>query len=161
MLESVVLMGAAAHHAASVGFRLLIDERGTAGRPPVSRALPFVVVQLVLWTACVLLALYVTAIGAHGMFHADPLDAPAMAPFALPGGVAAFATVALAAIPTAGRRSSAMVDALLSAVPTVLVLWVALNAPGTDVGRLDAIAGIATVPLLCVRALAQLGRSIN
>lgn len=159
VLESVILLAAASHHVASIGFRLLTQENeGAQIRSRAGDAL-FSALQLILWTCCLLLALCVMALGAHGIFHADPLDAIAMAGFALPGAVAAVTTCALASWSARTNAGSGKADALLSGVPTVLALCVAFSELGANAGRVDALAGLALVLMLCVRTLAHLGRA--
>lgn len=120
----------------------------------------FSAVQVILWICCVLLAVRVTALGAHGVFHAEPLDHAAMAAYAAPGAIAAVTTAALTCWPVhAGLGAKA--DAFLSAAPTVIALCIAIGAAGIDAGRVDALAGLAVVLLLCVRTLIYVGRSLD
>ncbi|UVW30512.1 hypothetical protein [Massilia sp. H6] len=161
VLESVILMGAASHHVASIGFRLyskeMADEQTRSGAGDAM----FSAVQLILWTCCLVLAICVTAQGAHGLFHAESLDAMAMAGFAAPGAVAAGTTAALTRWSVHGGHGSDRVDALLSAVPTVAALCVAFGDLGADAGRLDALAGLAIVLMLCARTVIYLGRALD
>lgn len=161
VLESVVLMAAASHHVASIGFRLYSKEiTDELARSRAGDAM-FSVVQLILWTCCVVLAICVTAQGAHGLFHADPLDAMAIAGFAAPGAVAGATTAALTHWSVHERCASGMADALLSALPTAAALGVAFSGLGADAGRLDALAGLAIVLMLCARSLIYLGQTLD
>lgn len=120
----------------------------------------FSAMQLILWTCCVLLAICVTALGAHGVFHAEPLDYAAMAAYAAPGAIAAVTTAARTCWPVhAGLGAKA--DAFLSATPTVIALCIAIGAAGVDAGRVDAFAGLVVVLLLCVRTLIYVGRVLD
>ena len=161
VLESVILMGAALHHVASIGFRLYLKDMADEKTPLRAGDPMFSAVQLILWTCCVVLAIYVTAQGAHGLFHAESLDAMAMAGFAVPGAVAAATTAALTRWPVHGSHGSDRADALLSAVPTVAALCVAFGALGAEAGRLDALAGLSFVLMLCARAVIYLGRALG
>lgn len=161
VLESVVLMAAASHHVASIGFRLYSKEiTDELARSRADDAM-FSVVQLILWTCCVVLAICVTAQGAHGLFHADPLDAMAIAGFAAPGAVAGATTAALTHWSVHDRCASGMADALLSALPTAAALGVAFSGFGADAGRLDALAGLAIILMLCARSLIYLGQTLD
>lgn len=160
-LESVILIAAASHHVASIGFGLHIKESDGAQTRSRSGNALFSAVQLILWTCCLLLAICVTALGAHGIFHADPLDAILMARFAAPGAVAAVTTCALASCSVRAGAASGKTDALLSGVPTVLALCVAFSGLGTDAGRLDALAGLGLVLMLCARTVIHLGRALD
>lgn len=161
VLESVVLMAAASHHVASIGFRLYSKEiTDELARSRAGDAM-FSVVQLILWTCCVVLAICVTAQGAHGLFHAEPLDAMAIAGFAAPGAVAGATTAALTHWSVHERCASGMADALLSALPTAAALGVAFSGLGADAGRLDALAGLAIVLMLCARSLIYLGQTLD
>jgi uncharacterized membrane protein YhaH (DUF805 family) len=161
VLESVVLMGAASHHAASIGFRLLLDNKNAGqSRIRLSDAL-YSLVQLIIWTCCLLLTICVTAMGAHGIFHAEPLNALAIASFAIPGALAAATTTALALrLGYAGCRRRA-VDAMLSGVPAVLAFCVAFSQLGGEKGKLDALAGLSIVLILCTRTVLHLGRILD
>lgn len=161
VLESVILIAAASHHAASIGFRLLVAEsEGAQTRSRASDALCSAV-QLILWGCCLLLAICVMALGAHGMFHADPLDAISMAAFAAPGVVAALTTFALVNWSVRATASGGAADALLSGVPAVLALCFAFSGLGTDAGRLDALAGLGLVLMLCARIVIYPGRALD
>jgi len=61
----------------------------------------------------------------QGLFHAEPLDAMAIAGFAAPGAVAGATTAALTHWSVHERCASGMADALLSALPTAAALGVA------------------------------------
>ena len=161
VLESVVLSAAASHHVATIGFRLLIREKqeeqiwfGT-GEPMLA------VVQLILWTCCVLLTMCVTAAGAHGLLHAEPLDAVAITGFAVPGVAAAATTAVLTCRAGHACYGGDKVDALLSVAPTSAAICVPFVGLGAEGGRLDALAGLALVLLLCTRTLLHLGRTLN
>lgn len=162
VVESIILMASASHHLASMGLRMLIrNEQNDRPRRRLSGGvLPSV--QLILWTGCLLTAfLVVTAKGVHGLFHAEPLDLLAMAGFAVPGVVAAVTTAALAYGSVSTGQSSGRADALLSAMPTAIALLVASSNIDIDVGRMDALAGLALVLMLCLRTLIQLGRALD
>jgi hypothetical protein len=160
LLESVVLIAAASHHGASIGFCLLIRERNVGHPRSSSCDLMFSAVQLILWIGCVLLATYVTALGAHGVFHSTPLDHAAMTVYAAPGAIAAVTTAALTCWPVqAGPGAKA--DAFVSSVPTVSALCIAAGGAGIDAGRVDAFAGLAAVLLLCVRTLIYVRRVLD
>lgn len=160
LLESVVLMAAVSHHVASIGFSLLISEQRVEQPSSWPGDAIFSAVQLILWTCCVLLAICVTALGAHGVFHAEPLDHAAMAGYAGPGAIAAITTAALTCWPVhAGLGAKA--DAFLSATPTVIALCIAVGAAGIQAGRFDAVAGLAVVLLLCIRTLIYVGRALD
>ena len=161
ILGSVILIAAASHHVASIGFRLLIEEgEGVQTRSRSSDALNSAV-QLILWACCLLLTMCAMAFGAHGMFHADPLDAISMAGFAVPGAVAAVTTCILASWSVRAKASRGKADALMSGVPTVLALGAAFSELGADAGRLDALAGLGLVLMLCARVLIHLGRVLD
>ncbi|TXF98393.1 hypothetical protein [Massilia sp.] len=121
----------------------------------------FSAVQLILWACCVVLAIVVTAQGAHGLFHVESLDAMTMAGFAAPGALAAATTAALTRSSAHVRGGSDRADALLSAAPTAAALGIAISGLGADAGRLDALAGLAIVLMLCVRTLIYLGRTLD
>jgi len=160
LLESVVLMAAASHHVASVGFALLISERRAEQTHSWSGDAMFSAVQLILWTCCLLLASRVAALGAHDMFHAKTLDYPAMAVYAIPGAIAAVTSAALVRSSVHnGLRMKA--NAFLSALPTVSALCIAAGAAGVGAGRVDALAGLAIVVLLCIRALAYVADTLD
>ena len=161
VLESVVLMGAASHHTASIGFRLLLDNKN-AGQSRIRTGAPlYPLVQLIIWTCCLLLTICVTAMGTHGMFHAEPLDALAIAGFAIPGALAAATTGALALrLGYAGRRGRE-VDAMLSGVPAVMAFCVEFSQLGGEAGKLDALAGLSIVLILCARTVLHLGRILD
>lgn len=161
VLESVILIAATSHHVASIGFRLLIDEgEGAQTRSRSSDAM-FSAVQLILWTFCLLLMICVTALGAHGIFHVDPLDAISMAGFAVPGAVAAVTTCALANWSVRTTAGNGRADAVLSALPTVLAIGVAFGELGAHAGRLDALVGLGLVLMLCARIVIYLGRVLD
>jgi hypothetical protein len=160
LLESVVLMAAGLHHGASIGFWLLSRERKAAHPHSLPGDAMFSVVQLILWACCALLAICVSALGAHGVFHSEPLDHAAMAVYAAPGAIAALTTAALTCWPVqAGLGAKA--DAFVSSVPTVSALCIAVGGAGIDAGRVDALAGLAAVLLLCVRTLIYVGRILD
>ncbi|MFC5510431.1 hypothetical protein ACFPOU_04720 [Massilia jejuensis] len=161
VLESVVLMGAASHHVASSGFRLYSKEMTDELPRSRARDAMFSAVQLILWTSCVVLAIFVTAQGAHGLFHAEPLDAVAMAGFAAPGAFAGVTTAALTSWAVHDRCGSDRADALLSAAPTAAALGIAFSGLGADAGRLDALAGLAIVLMLCARTLIYLAQTLD
>ena len=69
VLESVVLMGAASHHVASIGFRLNSEEMTDELNRSRARGAMFSAVQLILWACCVVLTIVVTAQGAHEDFR--------------------------------------------------------------------------------------------
>ncbi|MFC3458396.1 MULTISPECIES: hypothetical protein [Massilia] len=161
VLESVVLMGAASHHVASIGFRLTSKEMTDELTRSRARDAMFSAVQLILWACCVVLAIVVTAQGAHGLFHVESLDAMTMAGFAAPGALAAATTAALTRSSAHVRGGSDRADALLSAAPTAAALGIAISGLGADAGRLDALAGLAIVLMLCVRTLIYLGRTLD
>lgn len=160
VLESVVLMGAASHHVASIGFRLNSEEMADELTRSRARDAMFPAMQLILWACCVVLAIFVTAQGAHGLFHAEPLDAVAMAGFAAPGALAGATTAALTSWSVHGCGSG-IADALLSAAPTAAALAIAFSGLGADAGRLDALAGLAIVLMLCARTLIYLGQTLD
>lgn len=161
VLESAVLMGAASHHAASIGFHLLLNEKNNEQNRIKSSDAMFSVAQLFIWTCCLLLAICVSAMGAHGLFHAEPLDVVAIAGFAAPGALAAAATCLLAwrAGDAWGRRRKA--DALMSGAPAALALCIAFSQLGTEAGKLDAIAGLSAVLMLCARTVIHLGQALD
>jgi uncharacterized BrkB/YihY/UPF0761 family membrane protein len=161
VLESVALMGTASHHVASIAVRLLSNDRHADRGRSNARETSLIVVLLLLCTTCLLLALYVTALGAHGMFHVETLDTRAIAVFLVPGVVAALTTAALALWSDRNPRNSVRADALLSAAPTALVLFIAFSAFGPYAGRLDALGGLVIVLMLCLRLLVQLGRAFD
>ena len=161
VLESVVLMGAASHHVASIGFRLNSKEMADELTRSRARDAMLSAVQLILWACCVVLAIFVTAQGAHGLFHAESLDAVAMAGFAAPGTLAGATTAVLTSWAVHDRRGSDRADALLSAAPTVAALGIAFSGLGTDAGRLDALAGLAMVLMLCARTLIYLRQTLD
>jgi hypothetical protein len=161
VLGSVVLMAAASHHLASIGFRLHGKERvddKIRSRPDEAM---FSAVQLVLWTCCLLFAMSAAALGAHAVFHSDSLDAMAMASFVAPGTVAAATTAALAYWPACATHRSGKADALLSAAPTAFALVFSFSVLGADAGRLDGLAGLAIVLMLCGRTVIYLKRSFE
>ncbi len=160
-LESIILLAAASHHLASIGFQLRINENGGAPTRSRSDDALFSVMQLILWTCCLLLTTYVIALGAHGVFHADPLEVVEMARFAAPGGVAAITTFALVSWAVRANAASGKTDAFLSAVPTVLSLCFAFSKLGANAGRLDALAGLGLVIMLCARTLVHLGQALD
>jgi len=155
LLESVVLMAAAVHHVASIGFSRMIEEGPDKQHRSRSNDAMFSVRQLVLWTCCVMMAIYVTATGAHGVFHPELLNAAAIAGFAAPGAVAA-ATTGVLACWSAHPGRVGRADALLSAMPTAAAFCI---ASGT--ANLDALAGLALVLLLCVRTVLCLRRTLD
>lgn len=161
VLESVVLMGAASHHVASIGFRLNSKEMADELTRSRARDAMFSAVQLILWACCVVLAIFVTAQGAHGLFHAESLDAMAMAGFAALGALAGATTAALTRWSVPDRCRTARADALLSAAPTAAALGIAFSGLGADAGRLDALAGLAIVLMLCARTLIYLGQTLD
>jgi len=156
VLESVVLMAGAAHHLASIGSRLSVEENLDKHLRFRSASAATSVMQLGLWTCCLLVAIYVTALGAHGLFHVEPLDVGAMAGFAAPGTVAAATTAVLACWSVHAAAGIDRADALLSAAPTATALGIALCELGANAGHLDALAGLALVLLLCARTLLYL-----
>jgi hypothetical protein len=161
VLGSVILMAAASHHLASIGFRLYHKEsvdNKIRSRPDDAM---FSGVQLILWTFCLLFAMSAAALGAHAVFHSDRLDAMAMSSFAAPGTVAAATTAVLACWPVCAANRSGKADALLSAAPTALVLTFAFGAQGADAGRLEGLAGLAIVLMLCGRIVIYLRRSFE
>lgn len=160
IVESVILVAAASHHAATIAFRLLSIERLAEQRKPRVEA-AFSVVQIALCMCCLVLVLFVTAMGTHGIFHRDAPDAMALASFALPGLLAIVTTAGLAyGLARAGENVS-MADAALSAVPTALAFGVAFCDFGIAAGMLDALAGLVAVPVLCVRTAINLGQTLN
>ncbi|MDN4059208.1 hypothetical protein QPK31_13355 [Massilia sp. YIM B02769] len=161
VLESVVLMGAASHHAASLGFRLLFDNKDAGQSRIRSGDALCSLVQLFVWACCLPLAICVTAMGAHGMFHAEPLNALAIAGFAIPGALAATTTAALALRPGGPGRRGRAVDAMLSGAPAVLAFCVAFSPLGVEAGKLDALAGLSIVLMLCARTVLHLGRILD
>lgn len=161
VLESVVLMGAASHHAASIGFRLLLDNKNAGQSRIRSGDALYSLAQLIIWACCLLLAICVTAMGAHGMFHAEPLNAQAIAGFAIPGALAATTTGTLALRPGDAGRSGREVDAILSGAPAVLAFCVAFSQLGGEAGKLDVLAGLSIVLMLCARAVLHLGRILD
>lgn len=161
VLESVVLLGAASHHAASIGFHLLLNEKGEEQNRIKSNDALFSVTQLVIWTCCLLLALCGSAMGAHGLFHVEPLDALGIAGFAAPGALAAATTGVLAwRNGDAGGRSR-KADALMSGAPAALALCIAFSPLGAEAGKLDAIAGLGLVLMLCARTLIHVGQALD
>lgn len=161
VLESVVLMAAAAHHLASMGLRLSVEESSDEQPQSRSGSAAASLMQLGLWTCCMLLAICVTALGAHGLFHAEPLDVAAMAGFAAPGAVGAATTAVLACWAVHAGRGIDRADALLSAAPTVTALCIALTELGAGAGSLDALAGLLLVLLLCARTLLYLRAALD
>lgn len=161
VLESVVLMGAASHHAASIGFRLLLDNKDAGQSRIRSGDALYSLAQLIIWACCLLLTICVTAMGAHGMFHAEPLNALAIAGFAIPGAVAAATTGALALRPGDAGHRGREVDAMLSGAPAVLAFCVAFSQLGGEAGKLDALAGLSIVLMLCARTVLHLGRILD
>lgn len=158
LIGSVVLMSAASHHVATIAIRVVEggpDQPSTFknGTATLSNA------QLILWMGCVLLAMFATALGAHGLFHAKPLNALAMAGFTVPGVVAATTTAVLAFRTNQACDKAGRVDAFLSAVPTTTAMCVSFVGLGTKAGRLDALAGLALILLLCARALIYVRRT--
>lgn len=155
IVESVTLVAATSHHAATILFRLLFIERRTEqARPGIEVA--YSVVQIVLCLCCLVLGLIVIAMGTHRIVHASSLDVMAMAGFALPGALASATTIGLAYGPVEAGDSDDKADALLSAAPIALVLGVAFCDLGVNAGRLDAVAGLAAVLVLCVRTVINL-----
>lgn len=159
IVESIILVAAASHHAATIAFRLLSIEKLTMQtRPRTEVAFP--VAQIALCMCCVVMILVAIALGTHGIFHGESLDAVAVAAFALPGSVAIATTAGLACGPArAGAPSRA--DAVLSAVPTALAFGVAFCDFGISAGRLDALAGLVAVLVLCVRTVINLGQTLD
>lgn len=160
-LESVVLMGAAAHHLATIGIRLLTAEpRNEQSQTPRDNIM-FSIVQIVLWTCCMSLAVYVASRGAHGIFHAKHLNAIAVLSFAMPGVLGGLTTAALIRRSVHPGRFTDKADALLSTAPSALVLCVAGGALLVDGGKLDAIVGLAIILMLCLRTLVCLARALD
>lgn len=160
-LESVVLMGAASHHLATIGIRLLTAEQRNEQSQTPRDNIMFSIVQIVLWTCCMILAVYVASRGAHGMFHAKYLNAIAVLGFAMPGVLGGLTTAALIRRSVYPDRCTEKADAVLSAVPSALVLCVAGGALLVDGGKLDAIVGLAIILMLCVRTLVCLARALD
>jgi len=161
LLESVVLMAVAVHHVASIGFSRMIEEGPDKQHRSRSSDAMSSVRQLVLWTCCLMMAIYVTATGAHGVFHPELLNAAAIAGFVAPGAVAAATTGVLACWSAHASRGVGRADALLSAMPTVAALCIASAEPGIGTANLDALAGLALVLLLCVRTVLCLRRALD
>lgn len=161
VLESVVLIGAASHHVANIGLYLLVNQENEEQTRIRSSEALFSVVQLIIWTCCLLLAMYVAAMGAHGIFHAEALDGGAIVSFAVPAALAAVTTGVLAWRGGDPGRTSRMADALLSGAPPVLALFVAFSRLSLDAGKLDALVGLATVLMLIARTAIHLGRALD
>lgn len=161
VLESVVLVAAGAHHLAGLGFRMLMKQRCQEALVSNSRASGFALAQVLIWTCCVLLAMYVIAMGAHGVFHAEALASAALAAYAVPGLAAAATTAVLAGQSRRAGLKLARADAWLAATPSALALGVAFGAPAAQVGMFDAAAGLVAVLLLCTRSLFHLARAMD
>lgn len=159
IIESIILVAAASHHVASLGFRLLSEEKEDEETRSNSADAAFLAIQIVLWTSCLLSVLSVTAMGAHGLFHAEPFDVVTMAAFAAPGIVAATTTAGLAY--GLGDCHGGKADAFLSMAPTALAVGVAFSGIDDGVGRLDALAGLAAIVMLCVRTVLHLVRELD
>jgi len=160
IVESIILVAAASHHAATIAFRLLSIEKLTKQtRPGIEVA--FSVVQIALCMCCVVMVLVAIALGTHGIFHGESLDAVAVAAFALPGSVAIATTARLACGPARAGAAPSRVDAGLSAVPTALAFGVAFCDVGIAAGRLDALAGLLAVLVLCARTVINLGQTLD
>ena len=161
LLESVVLVACAAHHLAGIGFRMLLGAAWQESIRAVRRLPTFAVMQVVIWACCVLLAVGVAAMGAHGIFHADSLAPRQVAVYALPGVAAAVTTAALVCQARRVGMIHAGIDAWLAAAPVALGFAVAFGAPQAQAGAIDAGAGLAIVLLLCVRALVHMGQALK
>lgn len=160
IVESVILVAAASHHAATIAFRLLsIEKLAMQTRPKTEVA--FSVVQIALCMCCVVMVLVVIALGTHDIFHGESLDALAVAAFALPGSFAIATTAGLACGSARAGEDPSRADAVLSAVPTALAFGVAFCDLGIAAGRLDALAGLVAVLVLCVRAVINLGQTLD
>lgn len=160
-LESVVLMGAASHHLATIGIRLLTAEQRNEQHQTPRDNIMFSIAQVALWTCCMSLAIYVASRGAHGMFHAKHLNAIAVLGFAMPGVLGCLTSAALVRRSVNPGRYIDKADALLSAVPSALVLCVAGGALLVDGAKLDAIVGLAIILMLGVRTLIYLARALD
>lgn len=160
IVESVVLVAAASHHAATIAFRLFSMERLAEKRGPKAEA-AFSVVQIALCMCCLILVLFVTAMGTHDIFHRKALDAMALAGFALPGLLAIVTTAGLAYGLARAAEAFSMADAVLSVLPTTLAFGVAFCDFGIAPGMLDALAGLVAVPVLCVRTAINLDQTLN
>lgn len=160
IVESVVLVAAASHHAATIAFRLLLIESLAEQRKPRAEA-AFLVVQIALCMCCLILVIFVIALGTHGIFHREAPDAMALARFAMPGLLAIVMTAGLAYGWARPGEDVSMADAALSAVPTALAFGVAFCDFGIAPGMLDALAGLVAVAVLCVRAAINLGQTLN
>ena len=160
IVESVILVAAASHHAATIAFRLLSIEKLTKQTRP-KTDVAFSVVQIALCMCCVVMVLVVIALGAHGILHGEALDALAVATFALPGSVTIATTAGLAFGPAHAGEDPSRADAVLAAVPTALAFGVAFCNLDIAAGRLDALAGLLAVLVLCARAVINLGQTLN
>lgn len=161
VLESVILIASATHYLAGIGFRMLIRERCQETAMTASRAFRFAAVQVMIWTCCLLLMLCVAAMGAHGVFHTEPLALRHLGAYAAPGVAAALATAAYIRQSRQAGLNHAALDAWLAATPSAIAFGVAFWAPHAQAGVFDAVAGLVVVLLLCVRALMHLGRAFN
>lgn len=160
IVEGVILVAAASHHAATIAFRLLsIEKLAMQTRPKTEVA--FSVVQIALCMCCVVMVLVVIAPGTHGIFHGESLDALAVAAFALPGSFAIATTAGLAFGPARAGEDPSRADAVLAAVPTALAFGVAFYNLGIAAGRLDALAGLLAVLVLCARTVINLGQTLD
>jgi len=160
IVESVILVAAASHHAATIAFRLLLIESLAEQRKPRAEA-AFSVVQIALCMCCLILILFVIALGTHGIFHREALDAAALAGFAMPGLLATVTAAGLAYELARAAEAFSMADAALSALPTTLAFGVAFCDFGIAPGVLDALAGLVAVPVLCVRTAINLRQTLN
>lgn len=158
LLESVILVASTAHHMASLGFKAFFkeirDEKTWYGR--VGSA--YVLIQLAIWLCCLMLALSAVAMGAHGVFHDEPLFSLAMAACAAPGVAAAITTASLPGTQSKGGLKFFRLDMFFSTMPSVLAFGVAFGASSVQAGMLDSIVGFVVVLLLCARVLIHLDR---
>lgn len=149
ILGSVVLMGSASHHIASFGIGLLIKGK-TRTQPPIPNDAVFSTWQIILSILCIVLAISVSALGAHYVFHARTFDRASIVFFTVPGAVAALTNVMIVRMPdlTGGGFKT---DAVLATLPTLLALSVSVAEISKEAGRVDAFAGLVVVLLLCAR----------
>lgn len=140
--ESIILMAAASHHAATVTFRLLSIENMTMRTNPKAEV-AFSFVQIALCMCCVVLV--VIAFGTHRIFRGESLDALAVATFALSRSAAIATTAGLAYGPASAGKDPSRADVVLSAVPTALAFGVAFCGLAIAAGKLDALARLVAV----------------